>query len=158
MHTDVVGRVEARQWKHYSKGYVSRQGEAWYYLYYIFNRKDALGSIVLQRKADIFMTGNRKETLQFSFCYCAGKKHQSVFSPNNVNVCLTCFDCQNDCWSLSSFRSCVHTVQSQLKRIRSVPGNKVLPVRSSAIIHPTDQISTVTQKSRTRMLKTTLLS
>lgn len=54
MHTDVVGRVEARQWKHYSKGYVSRQGEAWYYLYYIFNRKDALGSIVLQRKADIY--------------------------------------------------------------------------------------------------------
>lgn len=29
-----------------------------------------------------------------------------------------------------------------LKRIRSVPGNRVLPVRSSAIIHPTDQIST----------------
>lgn len=29
------------------------------------------------------------------------------------------------------------------KRIRSVPGNNVLPVSNSAIIHPTDQISTV---------------
>lgn len=29
-----------------------------------------------------------------------------------------------------------------VKRIRSVPGNNVLPVKSSAIIQPTDQIST----------------
>jgi len=28
------------------------------------------------------------------------------------------------------------------QRIRSVPGNSVLPVNSSAIIHPTDQMST----------------
>lgn len=27
MHTDGVGRVEARQWKHYSKGYEPRQRE-----------------------------------------------------------------------------------------------------------------------------------
>lgn len=33
-----------------------------------------------------------------------------------------------------------------MKRIRSVPGNRARPVRSSAIIHPTDQISTETQK------------
>lgn len=37
-----------------------------------------------------------------------------------------------------------------LKRIRSVPGNRVLPVRSSAIIHPTDQISTA-KRSRTEI-------
>jgi len=29
-----------------------------------------------------------------------------------------------------------------MTRIRSVPGNNVLPVNSSAIIHPTDQMST----------------
>lgn len=29
-----------------------------------------------------------------------------------------------------------------IKRIRSVPGNNVRPVNNSAIIHPTDQIST----------------
>lgn len=35
-----------------------------------------------------------------------------------------------------------------LKRIQSVPGNRVLPVRSSAIIHPTDQISTEQRSGR----------
>lgn len=38
------------------------------------------------------------------------------------------------------------TAGVSLKRIRSVPGNRVLPVRSSAIIHPTDQISTEKEK------------
>jgi hypothetical protein len=31
---------------------------------------------------------------------------------------------------------------SNLKRIRSCPGNNILPVNNSAIIHPTDHIST----------------
>lgn len=38
-----------------------------------------------------------------------------------------------------------------VKRIRSVPGNNVLPVSSSAIIHPTDQISTKKHKNYTVM-------
>lgn len=33
-------------------------------------------------------------------------------------------------------------VNNNLKGIRSVPGNNVLPVSNSAIMHPTDQIST----------------
>lgn len=37
------------------------------------------------------------------------------------------------------------------KRIRSVPGNNVLPVKSSAIIHPTDHISTKMHKYYTIM-------
>lgn len=41
-------------------------------------------------------------------------------------------------------------------RIRSVPGNRVLPVRSSAIIHPTDQISTETQKQKKNKSHATL--
>lgn len=40
----------------------------------------------------------------------------------------------------------VCTANCQMKRIRSVPGNRARPVRSSAIMHPTDQISTETQK------------
>lgn len=39
-------------------------------------------------------------------------------------------------------------INPQMKRIRSVPGNRVFPVRSSAIIHPTDQISTEKQKKK----------
>lgn len=36
----------------------------------------------------------------------------------------------------------IKTKTQLLKRIRSVPGNNVLEVKSSAIIQPTDQIST----------------
>ena len=43
------------------------------------------------------------------------------------------------------------------KRIRSVPGNNVLPVKSSAIIHPTDHISTKKHKLITQLCITRYL-
>lgn len=51
--------------------------------------------------------------------------------------------------SLSCYVFFFNILNSQLKRIRSVPGNRVFPVRSSAIIQPTDQISTETHKQDT---------
>lgn len=39
-------------------------------------------------------------------------------------------------------RKIIESMTNYEKRIRSVPGNNVLPVKSSAIIHPTDHIST----------------
>lgn len=60
-------------------------------------------------------------------------------SPNfsDVTVHLTC-----KTWYANGVRGSAFAAGVSLKRIRSVPGNRVLPVRSSAIIHPTDQIST----------------
>lgn len=57
------------------------------------------------------------------------------------------------CVRVSPVKGALFILYTQMKRIRSVPGNKVLPVRSSAIIHPTDQISTETQKSMTQHIK-----
>lgn len=39
------------------------------------------------------------------------------------------------------------------ERIRSVPGNRVRPVRSSAIMQPTDQMSTTTQNKNPLLIR-----
>lgn len=59
MHTDGVGKVAARQGKHYSRGYVTSEKEERYYRHYIFKINDASGSIVLQRRS--------RKALQISF-------------------------------------------------------------------------------------------
>lgn len=41
----------------------------------------------------------------------------------------------------------------KMKCSRSAPGNKVRPVINSAIMHPTDQISTVTKKPNENLWK-----
>lgn len=98
------------------------------------------------------MRGNRKEAFQISLL---PKHYKSVLpqpcqfalSPFNL-LCKWCVRVWPARWAL----------YSQMKRIRSVPGNRVLPVRSSAIIHPTDQISTERHRSRTQTLRFTCLN
>lgn len=68
------------------------------------------------------------------------RHHQCVLDQFNL-LCKLFVSCRSS-WC----------AQRTVKRIRSVPGNRARPVRSSAIIHPTDQISTETQKVRTQTL------
>lgn len=121
--------------------------EQWCNLCYIFTVN------ILQRrsrKADFHERNQEKIGGKFLLLYW--EKHINQCFPTNVNKSIISLICYANSVSVSTMMAAPCKLCSQMKRIRSVPGNRVLPVSSSAIIHPTDQISTEKKRLNTSVM------
>lgn len=102
-HTDGGGRVAARQWKHYSRRYVTSEEEERFYRRDIFKIRDASGCIVWHSRS--------RKVLQISLLLSWGKKNINQCLHVKVGVCLTCLICYANCVSESQelWKLCIHS-------------------------------------------------
>ena len=147
-HTDAE-KVEISQ-----KSYESRGGEELQHLRLVlhFSNENALGNILMGKKKKNRLSYKRKEALLIIFYVGKNTRATTVTQWHSDPVTMS-----SDLLSKLHVRtlSCGEFCKfwTLIWRIRSVPGKRVLPVRSSAIIHPTDQISTETHRSKTKTIQ-----